>query len=681
MKEILTALFVRKWYAITFFFFVVVGSMTLAYVLPAEYEATGTMVLTAGREKKPFIPSEKDSRTSFMQVSMEDMGSEVEILLSQPVLAKVVDENHLDEDHPPTKDDMTKYYVYHSRKALKNFLLTVGLKTYVPPREQAIIDLAEKIEVEDVKRTNIITIYYRSSVPQLARDVVNSLIGNYINHHIDVFGYSHALEAVTKAKEESQQKLFEQEKAINNLLVAKSISNLENEQAMVLEKLREAENKIRLLISVKMRRADSELGSAEISSIIQDQAFQELSLKHTNAELQRIELISRFGANDRKVSIADQEIVEIKKLIKKMFDNSLSSWESIAEAHRVRLRQLDQAKTEIDPMKRELQNLNQEYLLNNEKYNEIFTSVNLDRAKLTSVKVVQYADVPGSPAFPKKLIILVVSLFFGALGGVSTAFAVNKFSGRIISTGELQNMGDIPVIASIREYSRGERKDQARLRDNLDNDLAQMIKVLLSESAESFNAVIICSLVKNSGTTFITRHLAEKIAQRSNVSTLLVTFHVNPSTQISENNFDAIIAEPASLARLVHQEDALSRPAEPASLTRFVRREGSLACLDINVSPDHIVMRSEQIAGFMNLLKESYGYVFFDMPAQRNNMFYINFVPVVQQLFAIVAYDNANKFQLRFMMDQIEQHHGKISGYVFNRRRNPIPSFLYRRFF
>jgi len=136
MKEILTALFVRKRHAITFFLFVVIGAMSLAYVLPPEYEAEGKIIVTTGREKKPFIPSEKNSRTGFMQVSMEDVGSEVEILLSQPVVAAVVDANHLDADHPPPASQLTKFIVYHVRKGIKHFLLTIGMVSYVPPADR-----------------------------------------------------------------------------------------------------------------------------------------------------------------------------------------------------------------------------------------------------------------------------------------------------------------------------------------------------------------------------------------------------------------------------------------------------------------------------------------------------------------------------------------------------------------
>ena len=59
MKEILTVLFRRKWHAIGFFAIAAGLPILMAYVLPPRYEARATLLLTPGRYKKPFVPTER----------------------------------------------------------------------------------------------------------------------------------------------------------------------------------------------------------------------------------------------------------------------------------------------------------------------------------------------------------------------------------------------------------------------------------------------------------------------------------------------------------------------------------------------------------------------------------------------------------------------------------------------
>jgi len=663
MKEILTAFFIRKRYAITFFLFVVIGAMTLAYVLPPEYEAAGKIIVTAGREKKPFIPTDKGSSTSFMQVSMEDVGSEVEIILSHSVLAAVVDENHLDEDHPPAPSEFGKYIVYHTRKGIKGFLLAIGMISYVPPRDQAILDLAEKLEVEFVKRTNIVTIFYRSSVPAVASNVVNSLIDNYIRHRTNVLGYSRELDTVRKARDESHTRLTKMEKTLSDYIAAHSISNLESERTLILEKLADAENKMHLLNTLKAMKIDSaDLSSPEIANIVDHPAFQELSTKLTDAELKHVELLSRYGQNDRKVRISEQEIGEIRNLIGRMFENSLSTATSIANHYRARLRDLDMSKLEIDPMKREVENITQDYLLNVQKYSELATSVNLDQANFSSVRVVNYADAPRAQAFPKKIIIFVISVFFGAIGGVCLAFAVNRFSGRVLSTAELQSLGVAPVLGMIPEYRKAEMKNSHLLSDNLRNDLVRVFQMLLDENADGPAVVLLSSLSQNSGTSFIARHLAETIHHKAGAATVLISFAYRSSVTGPEGTFAEVAAAPESIRTLVRPGDGLAH-------------------LELGVSPDTSVVKAEQIGAFLSSLTEKFRYVILDMPAQRDSMFYVNFVRRVTHLFIVVGYDRANAVQLRDMADRIRQHKGRVSGFLLNRHRKPVPGFIYRQFF
>lgn len=661
MKEFITVLFRRKWYAIVFFVFMVAIPMGLAYILPPKYEAKATLLLTPGREKKPFLPDEKDSRASFMQVSMEDVGSEVELLESYPVLSVAVDKNHLDRDIPPTKDEYLKYVAYYTFKWINDSMIKIGLKSYVPPREDAIARLGKKLNVEFIKRTNIISIKWRGSSPELARNVVNSVVDAYLDHHIKVYGNSSALEAIKQQMDDSYKRLTGMENKLTSYSSKNSISDIGNEHKVILSKLSESESKVKILNNL----AKKDVATGELGNISGDPAFLDLSSRLTDAELRRIELLSKFGQEDRKVQAVNKEIEEIKGFISQRLKYNLATWKALALSYREQLNHLDQANVVISRIKRDVDNLTQEYLLNKEKYNEILISNNMDKALISSVKVIEYATLSSGPVFPKKMIILVVSLFFGTFGGIVYAFAFDKFSGRLMSVQEVESIVNIPVLASVKQYGRHSSKEGTALKANISKDLVPVREKLLREAPEQPVSVLLASPSHRAGTSFLSENLAQLLSRDAATSAIYVSIHDG---------------------KWLHKDDGPDVNkvlTSLQSLSDFITRkkDDNFDRMNIHIGHEEIDSIEMKAHKLVEALKNRYGYVVLDLPSPRSGMSYLKFVPYVDHVFIVVAYNISSRFPLLRMADMIKQHQGRITGCIFNRRRDVIPAFIYNRLF
>lgn len=655
MKELLTVFFRRKWYAGSFFIFMVIVPMTLAYILPPKYEAKATLLLTPGREKKPFLPDEKDARSSFMQVSMEDVGSEVELLLSYPVLSVAVDKNQLDRDVAPPKEEYGKYMAYMTIKWINESLISIGLKNYVPPREDAIGRLSKKLNVEFIKRTNVISVKWRGSNPELAMNVVNTAVDAYLDHHIRVYGNYQAFNTVKMQMDDSFKRLTDMENSLSAYKSRKTISDIDNEHKSILAKLSEAESKTKILDSLAMK--DKEMATAELGNISGDPAFLDLSGKLTDAELRRIELLSKFGADDRKVMSVNKEIEEVKGFIKQRLKHNLVTWKELAKSYREQLNALDRSKIDIDRMRRDLENLTQEYQLNKGKYNELLIAKNMDSALISSVKVVEYASLSSAPVFPKKMIILVVSLFFGAFGGLVYAFAFDKFSGRIMSVQDIESLSDIPVLASVKQFSRNEL--------NVSKDLIPISEKLSVAAGEGPKSVLFVSPSHRAGTSFVCENLVKLISSNPKNPSVYVSFRHNKwSHGDVVNDAKTIFAALQSISNFISKKNG-----EP-----FDR-------LNININIEDMESVENKAEELIRVLKERYKYVLLDLPSPRLGMFYLKFVPYVDQIFLVAAYNITGAHPFIRMQDVIKQHQGKIAGCIFNRRKDVIPAFIYNRFF
>jgi Mrp family chromosome partitioning ATPase len=70
-----------------------------------------------------------------------------------------------------------------------------------------------------------------------------------------------------------------------------------------------------------------------------------------------------------------------------------------------------------------------------------------------------------------------------------------------------------------------------------------------------------------------------------------------------------------------------------------------------------------------------------DVPGAQGDPLFLKFLPCVEAVVLVAAYDRTGRQPLARMAELVRRHGGRIAGCVLNRRRNPIPAVLYRRLF
>ncbi len=657
MKEILTTLFRRKRAFMVFFICMVIFPMSLTYILPATYQSKATVLLTASRFKKPFLPDERDARTSLIQLSPEDVGSEVELMTSYPVLAKVVDTCGLALDHKPEKKHFLKWSAYHFFKGLGTVMKEVGLVPEVPARAAAISQLRRKVDVDYIRRTNIITVKWRGASPELARDVVNALIDAYLTHHIQVHGNAYVLDALREELAASQDQLRQAEDRLNAYTSRNKISDVDAQRRNLLDKLGQAEEHIRLLGSLTKRNLSSET----LEDVTEDAAVAELSRRLTDAEMRRIELATRYGGNDRKLVSSSQEIDQLRSLIQQRVEKSLKTWNAISSGYRSELASLDAHKVEIDRIRQEINELQRMANLNREKTDEVLISKAMDKAALAGARVVEPAVADPAPAFPKRMPFLIISVFFGVVFGATFAVALDAGSSRVLSAEDVEKAAKAPVLASIPRFLNGEIP-------TLERPSAACAQALFPVSAglvrpntgmPEMRSILMVSPSPGVGTTMLCNHLGGMLATIG--STAIVS--LDP-VDITNRNGKSLDVVPRSKEALVRDEHyGVYRLILPAGSV-------SLAAGGFNA---HGIFESLREAGIQNLL--------IDAGTPWMDSRYLQFAHLVDHVILVTSYDHTSKQALGRMADIIRRNGTNLAGCLFNRRADVIPEFIYRRFF
>ena len=133
----------------------------------ATYRAQVRVLVRRGRADPP-VTAQPNAPPDFsrVEVTEEELNSEVELLKDDDVLRRVVEANDL------AAHDWLRWLRPHEEQAARV--------------ERAAKKLANRLEVEPIKKTNLIAVSYDAPDPQVAAHVLQSLASVYLEKHMEV---------------------------------------------------------------------------------------------------------------------------------------------------------------------------------------------------------------------------------------------------------------------------------------------------------------------------------------------------------------------------------------------------------------------------------------------------------------------------------------------------------------
>jgi len=644
MKSILFILFRRRRELSIFALSIILMPLAISYMVTEKYNSEASILLTAGRFKKPFLPNEANSRTGFVQISIQDVASEVEILLSNPVLEKVVQDNNLYIFPEPGENEYLKRAFAAFKKSINYVLVAINLKKEMTDFEVALGKLKNDVDVDYLKRTNIISIEWQGYSPDQARNVVTSLVKEYIKHHIKVHGNFKAFAVTEHQMQSDHQRVMEMEGEINRIKSEMGSYDLNKERAILMDKYLEAKSMYENLLNIN----PDNVMSTSRGLYAEDPNFVKLIEELTRVEMERIEKIVSFGSKNRQVSISNKQIKRLQLLINREHKHNLEAWHISVERYKTRLEALEQIRKRIRVLERKLAGLLGAYQISQQKYNEALIARSMDQAGIASAHIVSPASFSSTPSYPKKMSLLLVSIFFAIFGGVAAAFAAEKMHSRVIDNSDITDFCKLPVLFTIAKFSTTEFKDSRFVLNALSKKFAAVGPFLASDS-QKVTVHLVVSPSPGAGTSFLTGHLARYAQQTTKTKSLYINVDYDPN----------------------------------------MREEGSDPTIQAGEGMDElkVIVPSPQdhpsYDSLLNKIKEqnSYGNIFIDfMPNERDDYSYLYVIPSCDHIFVNTAYDITDKFALRRLVSVIADQLDVVpAGAFLNLRKNEIPDFIYKR--
>lgn len=458
-------------------FLTVAGMVAFGTVLYAlfgnQYQAHMKVLVGRGRVDAP-MTAEQSAPVDLarMVITEEELNSEAELLKDEEVLRKVVEANDL-ADH-----DWMRFL--RSRETNDERV------------ERAVRRLAKKIDVEQVKKTNLINISYGSTDPTRAAKVLQTLANVYREKHLEVHRPSGEFRFFEQQSGESRRQLEEAQQKLRQFMLRHDVVAATQQRDLALQRLSDVDASYR---QTQVELAETQRRVKELQGQLQilpqrtttqmrtaDNPDLQRALKASllELELKRTDLLTKFEPSHPLVQEIEQQISQAKSAVRaetinplrdettdkdpnyewakaelqraevnlRAFQEKAAATATELSSYRAISRQLgDDAITQDDLLSTE-KAARESYLLYVQKREEARLNDALDERGIVNVAIVER---PVSPALPRWSTWAILAVGFVAAGacGTGAAFAADYLDPAFRTPDEVLAYLQAPVLASL----------------------------------------------------------------------------------------------------------------------------------------------------------------------------------------------------------------------------------------
>lgn len=512
LRIFLHIIFKRKLFITAFFVttLAVVGIFTFG--VDPTYLASSEILIKMGREHL-FVPTSTDSglRAVTGYSSIEQINSEIELIVSRPLIEKVIEsvgptviyEDLIDKESGILGGLREKLYrllnylgnmIGKSSEDGQPFILTGSGR--LSDQDAAFLRAKKALKVKGIKNSRIIEISFKHKDPQISAMVLKELVNAYLevrtHIHKNTESYAFFKEQSENLKKKVRQNEYELKdfKEQNDVvaldeertLLLKNKADLQAELNTSLSQKIETENRIRQILG-QIRSTPTKIQQGETANL-NPYLINTLEERLVTLELKEKELLAKYTDNNHLVvQVRDELRIVRQKLVGqegKRYDSASfgpnplythlktdlyrneTEMEAIHGKIITQTAQLDEYTKRLDKFAQveyTLDELENQLALNKKnhqlylvKYEENRISSEMDTKKIANVRVIKPSQIPLKPVSPKPALNLALGLFLATFGSIGMALGLEYLSDRLERPEDIESFLNTPVLASVPRY-------------------------------------------------------------------------------------------------------------------------------------------------------------------------------------------------------------------------------------
>lgn len=570
-------------------------------------------------------------------------------------------------------------------------------------RDAVVRTLRSHLAASRVPRTQMITIAYTSSSPQLSEDVVNELEHQFIENNFSTHfsntqevskWLTEQMDDLRTVVKDSQNRMVDLQRKLgvmaldpDHSLVVQEIANLEKSASTASEQRVLAEARYRILRSLppdQIQDAPTAVGTDGPQSLLSSLRAQKSGV---DADLARLQPV--YGPNYPQVKQLRAQSEALSRGIAAQENRVLAEANnafSLAQSAEGKAQgMLNDKLHELYGQRDDLVQymlLNQEYDSNRHMYESIVgrlreatVDAGLDAA---DINIVDLAALPLGPSSMSPVKLGLIGMFFGAFGGLTLSLFLEKLDTRLRDAHEIQEILGLPSLAMIPQSHWKSSKDS-------DVELAvgpELLRDPRSPFSESFRAL----------------RTSMRLSTTSRESKVIAVTSCQPAEGKStvSVNMAAVLAQGGKKVALVDTD--MRRP----SVYKRLRLEGGKGLSEVltgyftleevtqthetlttlDVIPSGTVpplpadlLASDQMTEVVRQLRERYDYVIFDTPPMLSVTDPAIVAAQADGMVLVIRQGYCTRRMLSRAAEILRELDVKVYGFVFNGVDASLPEY------
>lgn len=487
LRYILTVLFARRKVVLLITLLVLVISVVGSLFIPPTYESTSKILLRRGRSE-PVVSSEVETTREYVsaEVGEVEMNSEIELLTSRPILAKVVEQTGLAKQSNSGGGLLSRWFDSSYRK--------IHDQPDKAAVDRAILNLKKNLQVIPIKKSNVVQVSYRARDPELAANVLNTLSQAYIDRHLQLRQVSNATAFYEEQTEALRKKLQEIEDQLKRFESGHGLATAETQEHLALQKQAEFQAQLNEA-KVGLKAAEEQAALLEQFLATQPERittetrtkYQEgldtLREKLGELQLRRTELRQKYQPDSRVVKQVEEQVATVTEYLDQlekkpaqevaqglnelhmalksdlmraraeasMQRERIKALSSVLGSYSAGVRNIRENSYEQRNLRRMRDVVEQTYLAYVKKTEESRLSQALDQHRIVNVNIAEPATPNYQPVSPNVMLNAILGLAVGLFFSIATAFGLEYFEHPVRTEEIIERQLSLNVLAALPE--------------------------------------------------------------------------------------------------------------------------------------------------------------------------------------------------------------------------------------
>ena len=461
------------------------------FVMPRSYYSEARLFVRFGRDNLVLDPTASNGQLISIYESREsEINSLIEVLKSHGLLDKLVERlgpSYILTGRPLKKDVAAG----DKPKTAADRLATPQVIQPSKAHQQAILHLERSLEIYAPRKSNIISVRCKAGSPQVAQQIVATLVDLYLDEHVRVH---HTPGSYEFFQDQTRVTKIEWQNAAGHLRKMKDelgVVTIEGKKKLLQDEIGDIETKM-LANAAELKTAEAKIDSLEsliagLPERIMTQEAQSPNAAFDNMrgtlfqlESREQELAARMQDNHPQLMAVRQQLADLRNLIgeqspqrmqathavnpsRQALELALLTERSQADALRGRgaslaqlnerlqqdLRALNRHEVSLAQMQQEVDLAESRHKAYADKLEQARINRSLDEERISSLNIVQPASYASKPSGPRRAYVLAAGLLVAILASAGVIAAGIWLQPMLASRLDIERLLDLPLVGIV----------------------------------------------------------------------------------------------------------------------------------------------------------------------------------------------------------------------------------------